>query len=111
MNLLRAEARVLRAQVFLERGDGVAALELVRLVLSWAERHEGAGNTESLMRLVHARALIAVGQEDTARREIGIARERLLARAATVGDPELHRMFLERVPESAGILALAEQLG
>jgi hypothetical protein len=38
------------------------------------------------------------------------ARAALLARAGKIADAELRRSFLERVPENARILALAEEL-
>jgi tetratricopeptide (TPR) repeat protein len=42
-------------------------------------------------------------------RALAEARDRLLARAAKIGDPALRRSFLERVPDNARVLSLAAQ--
>jgi tetratricopeptide (TPR) repeat protein len=63
---------------------------------------------ESLLRLVHAEALRAIGEEAAARTAILVARGRIMERAAKIKAPLLRASFLERVPENARTLALAE---
>jgi hypothetical protein len=60
------------------------------------------------VRLAHAEALHATGAHDAAARAIADARARLLAIAAKIGDPGYQASFLERVPENARTLALAD---
>ena len=60
--------------------------------------------------LVHAEALAATGDHAAAREALREARGRLLARAAKISDPRVRQSFLERVPENARTLALAQQL-
>jgi tetratricopeptide (TPR) repeat protein len=61
----------------------------------------------AFLRLVHAEALAAAGEEERARAAIGVARERLLANAAKIDEPGYQKSFLEAVPENARTLALA----
>jgi hypothetical protein len=65
---------------------------------------------ESLIRLAHAEALQAIGDAGRAAAALADARKGLLARAEKIADADLRRSFLERVPENARILALAEEL-
>ena len=111
MNLLHAEACVVRAWLLLEQGNAPEALRLVRAIVAWSDRPGGAGHNEGLMRLIYVRSLEAVGDVDGARAELRVARERLSARAATIGDATLRSSFLERVPENAATLTLTERLG
>jgi tetratricopeptide (TPR) repeat protein len=59
------------------------------------------------VRLVHAEALLAMGEDARARVAIAAARDRLRAIADKITDPELARSFLEDVPENARTLSLA----
>ena len=61
----------------------------------------------ALVRLIHAEALMAAGDQPRAVAAIVEARARLLENAAKVGDPELRRSFLEDICENARILELA----
>ncbi len=73
---------------------------------------EEAGNmaeVEALVRVAHAEALHASGDHDAARSAIRAARERLLARAAKIKDPDLKRTFLEVVRENRRTLARANE--
>jgi len=61
----------------------------------------------AFVRLAHAEALHATGAHDAAARAIADARARLLAIADKIADPDYKASFLERVPENARTLALA----
>jgi hypothetical protein len=78
--------------------ESAAAAELV---------DAGAEDGETLIRLTHAEALHASGNEEGAKRVIGVARDRLMARAARIRDAAYRESFLERVAESAETLRLA----
>jgi eukaryotic-like serine/threonine-protein kinase len=71
------------------------------------ETLRGADEGEAYVRLAHAEALKANGEDDAARDAIQAMRIWLLDRAARISDPGLARSFLERVPENARALALA----
>lgn len=102
-------------------GDALGVLSSVQLArgatteaLATAERAltalEAAGKTaigEGGIRLAHAQALEACGQHDRARAALATARDRVLARARTLTDPELRAAFLEGVAEHARTLELA----
>ena len=100
-------ARAMLARVLLAQGraadaarESAAAAELV---------DAGAEDGETLIRLTHAEALHASGNEEGAKRVIGIARDRLMARAARIRDGAYRQSFLERVAESAETLRLARE--
>jgi hypothetical protein len=66
-----------------------------------------AGKTaigEANIRLAHADALAATGDDEGASAAIATAKERVLARSKTVADRELRRAFLENVVEHADTL-------
>jgi len=84
-----------------------AAEEAMRLLDELGIIEEG----DALARGVFAEALFANGEQARAREAIASAKERLLARAAKIGDPAIRRSFLENVPENARTLALAEAWG
>jgi tetratricopeptide (TPR) repeat protein/tRNA A-37 threonylcarbamoyl transferase component Bud32 len=70
---------------------------------------ESAGKTtvgEAAIRLANAQALVAVGELEAARAALAVAKERIAARASTLGDPALRRSFLEDVAEHAATLRL-----
>jgi hypothetical protein len=62
----------------------------------------------AFVRLAHAEALHATGAHDAAARAIADARARLRAIADKITDPDYQASFLERVPENARTLALAD---
>ena len=71
---------------------------------------EAAGKTaigEAAIRLAHVQALAASGDEGAARAALGVAKERVAARAKTIFDPELRRAFVEDVAENAATGKLA----
>ena len=66
------------------------------------------GDTETLLRLVHAECLLAGSDIEAARQILARGRERLLERASHLGARADRRTFLERVPYNASLLSLAE---
>jgi tetratricopeptide (TPR) repeat protein len=105
----RSTALAVLARVLLARGRAAEALGYAEEGIGAMEA-KGCEEFESLLRLVHVEALRIVGRDEAARRAIGAARDRLLARAAKLGEADLRRSFLERVPEHVRTLALATEL-
>jgi ATP/maltotriose-dependent transcriptional regulator MalT len=105
----RVHAQGALAEVLLARGRAAEALaeagEGMALLASLGRVDEG----EALLRLVHAEALAATGDEAGARAAIAEARDRLRVEADGIDDPARHRTFLEAVPENARTLALARE--
>jgi tetratricopeptide (TPR) repeat protein len=99
----------LLAAIQLAQGRPAEALATVRETILMYEASEVMGFKTTFALLVHAEALHATGDLVTARAAIGAARDRVCASAATIGDPEARRRFVEDVPEHARILALARQ--
>jgi tetratricopeptide (TPR) repeat protein len=83
-----------------------AAQQAMELLTVAGELEEG----EWLLRLAQAEALLATGDTGGATAALAKARDRLLARASKITDADLRRSYLERVPENARLLSLAEQL-
>jgi tetratricopeptide (TPR) repeat protein len=69
----------------------------------------GTDDGDATIRLARAETLRAAG--DPGARDAAIeARDRLLARAARIGDPALRHLFLTALPEHARTIALADEL-
>jgi eukaryotic-like serine/threonine-protein kinase len=86
------------------------AEEALRLVTDALERVSKTGETEggdALLYLAYAETLHALGDQTGASRAIATARDRLLERAAKIGDPALRRSFLDNVADNARTLELA----
>ncbi len=107
---LRAGALSMLADARLAAGELDLALSAAREAMDILEALTGIEEGESLIRLTFAEALAAHGDLPAARAAFREARERLLRRAAKVGDPALRRSFLERVPENARTMARAREL-
>ncbi|WP_437518425.1 tetratricopeptide repeat protein [Sorangium sp. So ce1099] len=105
---LRAAALAVLAEALLGLGRAGEALAAAGEAMSMLESLGTVEEGESLVRLAHAESLAANGDVAGARAAISAARDRLLARAATVGDPALRELFLAR-RENARTLALAER--
>ncbi|HEV8324485.1 MAG TPA: AAA family ATPase, partial [Myxococcota bacterium] len=105
--VLRPGALTTLATVQLRRGRAAEALETVEQTLAIPEVLERMGGEETMLRLVQAEALEALGRAAEARRELSEARARLLARAARVENDAARASMLSRVPENARLLALA----
>lgn len=80
-----------------------AAAEAMRLL----EQVGGVTEGEALIRVAYAEALHARGDVEGTEKAIRAARERLLARAANIKNPEYKRMFLGVVRENVRTLARA----
>ncbi len=101
------DALAMLADVQRRRGNAAEALATSERAMSSLE---AAGKTvigEAAIRLAHAEALAAVGEHDRARAALATAKDRVLARAKTLTDPELRTAFLEGVTEHARTLELA----
>ncbi len=92
----------------LAEGRPAEALAAAEEAISLLTALDGIEEGEALIRVVYAEALAAAGDAAGARAAAAEARERLLARAARVVDPELRRSFLERVPENARTMKAGE---
>ncbi len=100
---LAVHARVLGA-----RGEATAALEMARAAMEGLEALGGGMEEgEADVRLIFAEALERVGDHEGARRAIGDARARLMARAAKIQSDGWRESFLRSVPEHARTLELA----
>jgi serine/threonine protein kinase/tetratricopeptide (TPR) repeat protein len=106
---LRAFALAVLAQVLLARDSAEAALAAAREGLDLLLATGGMEEGESLLRLVYAESLAAVGHEAAAIDAIDVAHQRLLARAARITDPGWRKSFCERVPSNARTLGLMQK--
>jgi tetratricopeptide (TPR) repeat protein len=108
--LLRPQALGVLASILLGRGDHAAALTAAR------EAHEAIAELghveegEALVNLVLAEALAACGRTDEAVRAIEAAQTQLIARGEKIASDVWRKSFLERVPEHARTLALAQSM-
>jgi tetratricopeptide (TPR) repeat protein len=107
-NLAQALARL--AEIRLMRGQTAKALDAASEAARVLEALGGTDDGESIVRLAHAVALEAAGHPEAARVAVLEAEKRLLERAARIADASIRRSFLERVPENARTLVLAEKL-
>ncbi|MFO0587349.1 MAG: serine/threonine-protein kinase [Polyangiaceae bacterium] len=87
----------------------VAALESAELAMDLLESMGGIEEGESLVRLVLAEAKRATGDVEGSEAAIGVARDRLHARASAITDPALRQSFLREVRENARTLSLARE--
>jgi eukaryotic-like serine/threonine-protein kinase len=104
---MRAYAQATLAEVHQAEGRPREALAAAQKAMAMLVSLGGIEEGESLIRLMYAEALDAALERDAARAALTEARDRLLARAARIADPELRQSFLERVPENARTLARA----
>jgi eukaryotic-like serine/threonine-protein kinase len=104
---LAASAQGTLAQVLLSQGRAAEALDQARSAASILDEVGEIEEREILVRLVLAEALAANAQDEEARRKLAEARDRLLAIAGKIQNPELRRCFLRNVPENARTLQLA----
>ncbi|WP_394839445.1 protein kinase [Pendulispora rubella] len=96
---------LVRARLALGRIE--AALRASRAAMALATVSRSIGPTEVGLFLVRAEALHAAGDVAGARTAIGVARERIGARAERCKDPGARRRYLEGVPAVARTLSLA----
>jgi hypothetical protein len=93
------------AAIHLARGRAAPALAAAEDAMARYEALGAFGFRGGVVRLVHIEALAAIGDHARAGEALAVARARLLANAAKIGDPELRQSFLERILEHARILA------
>jgi tetratricopeptide (TPR) repeat protein len=102
---VRASLAALR----LAQGRVEEALAAAQDAMARSEAVGGCGLFRgAFVRLTHAEALHASGAHDAAARAIADARAHLLAIADKITDPAYQASFLERVPENARTLTLAD---
>jgi tetratricopeptide (TPR) repeat protein len=104
---MRAVAAAVLARVLLRRGHVDEALVAARDAFAILEELGALEEGESLVRLVHAEALSAAGEDAEFVRAIASARESLLARASRIGDLARRDRFLTAIPDNAWTLALS----
>jgi tetratricopeptide (TPR) repeat protein len=104
---MRAQGLALLAAVLLARGRAAEAMTPAREAMEILQSSTGLETGEAMVRLTYAESLAANGDRESAREVLTAARDRLLARAAAIGDTESRERFLSVVPENARTLALA----
>ena len=106
---LRCDALATLADVLLARGRVDEAREAATQAMAALEAAGKTAVGEAAVRLAYAEAAHAAGDVDGARAAIATAKERLLARAKTLGDPELREAFLSDVAENVRTFARAKE--
>jgi tetratricopeptide (TPR) repeat protein len=106
---LRAGALATLASVLLSAGRDDEALAAAREAAAMLDELGSIEEGEALVRLVLAESLDRAGCRDEARAAIAVARDRLLAKAARIGDARWRESFLGNVEEHARTLALAQE--
>ena len=104
---LKPLAGAILASILLAGNRASEALDVARDAMRWPEAGGRIEEGESLLRLTLVRALFANGQAEEARAALGVARARIMERAATIQRPDLRQKFLASVPEHATTLELA----
>ncbi|UQA54617.1 serine/threonine-protein kinase PknK [Polyangium aurulentum] len=108
---VRAHALAVLGAVELSRGRPEAALGPAGKAMALLTSLGGIEEGESLVRLVHAEALSALGLPAEAREALQSAYERLSDRASKIKNSMWRAWFLEAVPENARTMALARAWG
>ena len=104
---LRAAAVAVLARALLDLGRAEEGLPIAREAFSTLEALGMIEEGESLVRLVYAEALAAVGRAREFAVAISDAAAHLLARAEKISDPAWRERYLTAVPDNARTLALA----
>jgi hypothetical protein len=102
---IRASALGRLAEVLFDSGRAAEALATAQPVYD-AMADLGAFEGATQLRLVYARALLAMGQSEAARRALREAHAHVLAHAHRIGDEKVRTSFLA-TPDNAAVLALA----
>jgi ATP/maltotriose-dependent transcriptional regulator MalT len=106
----RAGALAALARARLGLGEMTEARRAARKALSILDNYGGIEEFEALVRLAHAETLLASGLRLEAREALCRARERLLALASRLDDPEQRRRFLSQVPENLRLMQLVSRI-
>jgi hypothetical protein len=93
-----------------ERGAWSEARELAESAHAALEAPGKVEYGETLIRWIHARVLLQVGESERARKVARDGRQRLQEQAAALADEELAEGLLRAVPENRALIALAESL-
>lgn len=107
----RAYALAVRASATLGRNLASDALELAQTAMQIVEEAGGVDDGDAFIRLTHAEALRAAGQDVAARSAIRAAHDFLTTSAMQIDDEKLRHSFLTRVPENARTVELAREWG
>lgn len=105
----RAAALAVLADALLEQGQPGPALGFAAEAASILDRIGGLQSAESLVRTVHALALIGGGQESEGCKRLNDARNALLTNARKVTDPRFKRSFLDGSPDHQRLLDMAAE--
>lgn len=103
-------ARAVRADVALAQGEIPRAIALAEAAHDGVESLGRVDVGDAYIHVVCVRARVAAGDGEGARTLIAHAKDRLLARAALITDPDLRETFLTAVAENAETLTLATTL-
>ncbi|UQA60687.1 serine/threonine-protein kinase PknK [Polyangium aurulentum] len=103
----RVYAKGLLGLVLVRRGRAAEGRVFTQEAVTLLDLLKGADECAALVRLAHVEALAAL-EPTKARAALASARASLLARAAKISDPDWRTSFLQRVPENAHTLAMAE---
>jgi tetratricopeptide (TPR) repeat protein len=106
---IQAYALANLADLLFSQERAAEAAAWAKEAMSILRRLSGIEEGESLVRLEHALALAAEGDEAGAATAVAEARRRLLDRADRINDQRLRRSFLDHIPENARTLALASR--
>jgi eukaryotic-like serine/threonine-protein kinase len=105
---VRVYAVATLASVLLAQGERGEALQQATAAMADLTLLGGIEEGESFVRLVHAKALAACGDRQSAAVAIVASRDRLLARAKRIGDATQRATFLRAIPENRETLELSE---
>jgi hypothetical protein len=97
------------SDILLARDRSTEALKAAQSAKAALDAGHTVEEGDALVRLTWAEALHASGDVAAACVAVRAARDRLLARASAIRDPELRRSFLESVPAHARTLAKARE--
>jgi tetratricopeptide (TPR) repeat protein len=103
----RASALGFIALMRLDAGDADGAYEAGAEAMKILETYGGTIEGEPFIYIGYAEGLRAKGDIEGSKKAIGVARDRVLARAAKIKTPELRRDFMERLREHGRILMRA----
>jgi eukaryotic-like serine/threonine-protein kinase len=104
---MRACALAALSRALLARERAPDALEAAEKAIALMTAAHAAPDGELTVHLAFVEALLATDQAKPAAAALVVARDRLFARAAPIGDPAWKESFLARVPDNARILELA----
>jgi ATP/maltotriose-dependent transcriptional regulator MalT len=99
-------AKAMLAAILLARGHTAEARAAAEYAMQRLSTLRAFGYRGAFVHLVHAEALDAAGEHAEAAAVLAAARDRMLAQAEKIPDPEMRRRFLEDIPVHARIREL-----